>query len=123
MTPHPHTSHPRVPMTGPGVHPACQETAPDPSVEPLDPFAPHCPQDLPCRVHDRYLWFGARPAELETAKQLCRSCPARPGCLAGAIERREPWGVWGGEIFDKGTIIACKRPRGRPRNTNREEAA
>ena len=23
-------------------------------------------------------------------------------CLAGAIERAEPWGVWGGEIFERG---------------------
>ena len=34
---------------------------------------------------------------------------------AGAIERHEPWGVWGGEIFDHGTITAQKRARGRPR--------
>jgi AT hook motif. len=36
-------------------------------------------------------------------------------CLASAIERREPWGVWGGEIFERGAVVARKRPRGRPR--------
>ena len=36
-------------------------------------------------------------------------------CLEGALERREPWGVWGGEIFDAGHVIARKRARGRPR--------
>jgi WhiB family redox-sensing transcriptional regulator len=91
--------------------------------EHLDPFAPDCPEDLPCRVHDPELWFAERPAELETAKEFCRSCPARLGCLIGALERHEPWGVWGGEIFEHGVIIASKRGRGRPRKTDREVAA
>jgi hypothetical protein len=26
----------------------------------------------------------------------------------------EPFGVWGGEIFEKGKIVAFKRPRGHP---------
>ncbi|CAM5326708.1 WhiB family transcriptional regulator [Streptomyces tanashiensis] len=30
-------------------------------------------------------------------------------------ERREPWGVWGGELFVQGVVVARKRPRGRPR--------
>ena len=34
---------------------------------------------------------------------------------AGALERREPWGVWGGELFLQGVVIPRKRPRGRPR--------
>jgi WhiB family redox-sensing transcriptional regulator len=31
------------------------------------------------------------------------------------LERGEPWGVWGGEIFERGAVVARKRPRGRPR--------
>jgi WhiB family transcriptional regulator, redox-sensing transcriptional regulator len=31
------------------------------------------------------------------------------------LERSEPWGVWGGELFQHGAIIADKRARGRPR--------
>ena len=54
------------------------------------------------------------------ATALCGTCPLRVACLEGAIERREPWGVWGGEIFERGVIIARKRPRGRPR---KEEVA
>jgi WhiB family redox-sensing transcriptional regulator len=57
------------------------------------------------------------PAELERAKAYCQQCPLRAACLAGAIERAEPCGVWGGEIFYKGAILACKRPRGRPTRT------
>lgn len=71
--------------------------------------------DLPCRVEDPELWFAESPADLETAKGLCADCPVRLACLSGALQRREPWGVWGGEIFDHGVVIARKRPRGRPR--------
>ena len=70
---------------------------------------------LPCRVEDPDLWFAETPAELETAKAFCSGCPVRSACLAGALDRAEPWGVWGGEIFDRGAVIARKRPRGRPR--------
>ena len=71
--------------------------------------------DLPCRATDPDLFFAESPADLERAKTLCAACPVRARCLARAIERQEPWGVWGGEIFDQGEIIARKRPRGRPR--------
>ena len=30
-------------------------------------------------------------------------------------DRAEPWGVWGGEIFERGAVVPRKRPRGRPR--------
>lgn len=70
---------------------------------------------LPCRTFDPDLWFADAPAELELAKSLCGDCPVQAECLAGAIERGEPWGVWGGEIFERGVVIARKRPRGRPR--------
>lgn len=71
--------------------------------------------ELPCRQNDADLWFAEKPADLETAKSHCRECPLRAECLDGALERAEPWGVWGGEIFDRGVVIARKRPRGRPR--------
>jgi WhiB family redox-sensing transcriptional regulator len=73
------------------------------------------PADLPCRVADAELWFAESPADVEAAKALCRDCPVRSACLAGALERREPWGVWGGELFVAGVVVPRKRPRGRPR--------
>lgn len=70
---------------------------------------------LPCRsYHDPDLWFAESPAELERAKQLCTDCPIRLACLDSALSRQEPWGVWGGEIFEHGVVIPRKRPRGRP---------
>lgn len=70
---------------------------------------------LPCHSGNPDLWFAEKPTDLERAKQLCGPCPVRDACLAGALARSEPWGVWGGEIFDRGAVIARKRPRGRPR--------
>ena len=70
---------------------------------------------VPCRRDDPELFFAESPADVELAKALCRDCPVREACLAGALERREPWGVWGGELFIAGVVVARKRPRGRPR--------
>lgn len=70
---------------------------------------------LPCRLNDSELWFADAPSDLEFAKELCGDCPVREACLTGALERGEPWGVWGGELFLSGAVIPRKRPRGRPR--------
>jgi WhiB family transcriptional regulator, redox-sensing transcriptional regulator len=76
---------------------------------------PQFARDLPCHTGDPDLFFAERPEDLEQAKLLCTDCPLRDACLAAALDRAEPWGVWGGEIFDHGVVIARKRPRGRPR--------
>jgi WhiB family redox-sensing transcriptional regulator len=72
--------------------------------------------DLPCTDNPE-LFFAESPSDVEDAKALCRDCPARIACFAGAVERREPWGVWGGELFLRGEVVPRKRPRGRPRKT------
>ena len=71
---------------------------------------------VPC-MNDPDLFFAESPADVESAKALCRGCPVQSQCLTGARERREPWGVWGGELFLRGEVIPRKRPRGRPRKT------
>jgi WhiB family redox-sensing transcriptional regulator len=97
----------------------------DPTGSPLSGMAPRRPRPvapaapvrrpLPCRVENPDLWFAESPDQLELAKSFCADCPVRDACLAGALDRAEPWGVWGGEIFERGAVIARKRPRGRPR--------
>lgn len=83
-------------------------------------FAPSLPPDrptrptLPCQRSSQ-LFFAEREADVIAAKALCADCPIRAACLLGAIERREPWGVWGGEVFVEGVIVPHKRGRGRPR--------
>ena len=73
--------------------------------------------DLPCRAEPD-LFFAEHPAEIERARALCGGCPVRVACLARALANREPWGVWGGEILDRGAVIADKRGRGRPRKAD-----
>ncbi len=72
---------------------------------------------LPCREYDPELFFAESPDDVEYAKSLCQDCPVRAVCLRGALERREPWGVWGGELFAQGVVVPRKRPRGRPRKS------
>jgi WhiB family transcriptional regulator, redox-sensing transcriptional regulator len=69
---------------------------------------------LPCRSAPD-LFFAEHPDHLKQAQALCATCPAIQECLAGALERGEPCGVWGGKLFMFGNIIDSKRPRGRPR--------
>ena len=69
---------------------------------------------VPCRSEPQ-LFFAENPQDVWRAKRLCVGCPVRSACLAGALRRSEPWGVWGGDLFDRGVIIASKRSRGRPR--------
>src|SRR5947209_17935502 len=71
--------------------------------------------ELPCHVSDPDLWFADSPSDLERANELCTDCPVRRACLAEALNRAEPWGVWGGEILDRASVVRRKRPRGRPR--------
>ena len=75
--------------------------------------------DLPC-TEEPELFFAEAPEDVEAAKALCKGCRTRAACLEGALERREPWGVWGGELLLRGTVVPRKRPRGRPR---KEDAA
>ena len=80
-----------------------------------DTLAPLGEEDLlPCRVNPE-LWFAESPADVEAAKAQCLQCPVQALCLDGALARREPWGVWGGQLFLQGVVIPRKRPRGRPR--------
>jgi WhiB family redox-sensing transcriptional regulator len=72
-------------------------------------------QLLPCRVNDPELWFADSPDDVEHAKTLCLGCPVQHLCLSGALERGEPCGVWGGQLFLKGAVVARKRVAGRPR--------
>lgn len=72
--------------------------------------------ELPCQVTTTVdLWFAERGDDVERAKAMCHACPLRRECLDGALARREPWGVWGGEVFVDGVVVARKRGRGRPR--------
>src|SRR5699024_743439 len=70
---------------------------------------------IPCRSQDPELWFAEQATQIAQAKALCGTCPIADACLTGALDRAEPWGVWGGEVLVDGAIVAPMRGRGRPR--------
>jgi WhiB family redox-sensing transcriptional regulator len=67
------------------------------------------------------LFFSDHVADIARAKAMCALCPLSAECLSGALEREEPWGVWGGELISGGRIIANKRPCGRPPKSPRPD--
>jgi WhiB family redox-sensing transcriptional regulator len=62
-----------------------------------------------------HLFFSEDDHDFARAKAICRPCGRRETCLAGAIERLEPYGVWGGKLVLDGVPVEVKLKRGRPR--------
>ena len=60
------------------------------------------------------LFFSEDFYEIARAKAICSSCPVMSECFEAAKSSHEPWGVWGGELFENGRVCTDKRPRGRP---------
>lgn len=60
------------------------------------------------------LFFSDDLVDIARAKAICARCALSASCLQGALDRAEPWGVWGGELLENGVIVVNKRPRGRP---------
>lgn len=60
------------------------------------------------------LFFSEDIGDIAEAKSICAGCALVDECLQGALDRREPWGVWGGQLFLNGKILPFKRKRGRP---------
>ena len=67
------------------------------------------------------LFFSEQLDDIARAKAFCGPCPVREDCFQAALDRREPYGVWGGRLFFKGKVLAVKRPRGRPPKNPRPE--
>ena len=67
------------------------------------------------------IFFSDDPHDIARAKAICAKCPVSSLCLRGALERQEPWGVWGGQLLLNGRIVTNKRPRGRPPKRPRPE--
>ncbi len=70
---------------------------------------------------DHDVFFSEELQDIARAKSICARCPVISPCLEGAIERREPWGVWGGQLFLGGKVLLTKRRRGRPPKIPRPE--
>jgi len=61
-----------------------------------------------------HLFFSDDLVDIARAKAICGRCKLAASCLEGALDRAEPWGVWGGELLETGRVVVNKRPRGRP---------
>ena len=55
-----------------------------------------------CASHDPDLWFADSPQTIARAKAICHGCANRAPCLAGALQRRETHGIWGGTDLNPG---------------------
>ena len=60
------------------------------------------------------LFFSEELEDIAAAKRICATCPVLEQCLEGALARKEPLGVWGGQLFQNGRILLANRRRGRP---------
>jgi WhiB family redox-sensing transcriptional regulator len=67
------------------------------------------------------LFFSDHVVDIARAKAMCALCPVAQQCLTDALEREEPWGVWGGQSISGGRIVVAKRPCGRPPKIPRPE--
>jgi WhiB family redox-sensing transcriptional regulator len=90
---------------------------PAPSPE-LDPRRARCNDGNGTLTH---LFFSEDVIDIARAKAICSKCSQAEVCLRGALERVEPWGVWGGQLLLNGAIVAHKRRRGRPPKTPRPD--
>ena len=67
------------------------------------------------------VFFSDPLGDIAQAKRICADCPTMVACLEAALTRNEPWGVWGGQLFRNGKMLANKRRRGRPSKVPRPE--
>lgn len=67
------------------------------------------------------MFFSEDLPQIAAAKKMCATCPVMEMCLESALDRNEQFGVWGGQLFDNGKIVAIKRRRGRPPKVARPE--
>jgi WhiB family redox-sensing transcriptional regulator len=61
-----------------------------------------------------HLFFSDDEFDIARAKAICAKCGLADSCLTGALDRAEPFGVWGGSLLVDGVIVEVKRGRGRP---------
>lgn len=61
-----------------------------------------------------HLFYSDDEFDLARAKAICGKCGLAEQCLSDALDREEPYGVWGGSLVIDGVVVAVKRGRGRP---------
>ncbi|MFF2612285.1 WhiB family transcriptional regulator [Kitasatospora sp. NPDC058046] len=69
------------------------------------PRPPHWRDFAVCRDEKPDLFYSDQPTDIEAAKSVCRGCPVQAECLAGALDRREPAGVWGAMSHEERQVV------------------
>lgn len=65
----------------------------------IEPVASNWWANASCRGRgDRIAFFPGSGEDHRPALRLCSECPVRRDCLADALDRRDPYGVWGGTL-------------------------
>jgi WhiB family redox-sensing transcriptional regulator len=66
-----------------------------------------------CLGLDSDMFFPGPWEDPSPAKAVCAVCPVRAECLAAALARREPDGIWGGLTATERRVDARRRRRRR----------
>ena len=90
------------------AHTDVEETTAD---EPQRSSYPRCSDGNGTLTH---LFFSDDEFDIARAKAICGKCGLAESCRSSALERAEPYGVWGGSLVIDGVIVEVKRGRGRP---------
>ena len=61
-----------------------------------------------------HLFFADDEFDLPCATAICGTCGPAGRYLTDALDREDPYGVWGDELLVDGVIVAARRGRGRP---------
>ena len=77
-------------------------------------FLPAWAEEARCVKADRNLFFSHKTKDIAQAMNICANCSVLAQCLETALDHQETDGVWGGQLFRRGKILASKRDRGRP---------
>lgn len=54
-----------------------------------------------CADRDTAIFFPENEEGEQRAREICAGCPVRTTCLAQALARQEPYGIWGGTTGDE----------------------
>jgi WhiB family redox-sensing transcriptional regulator len=95
--------------TNPGDH--CDPAGPEPAPERTGTSYARCSDGNGTLAH---LFFSDDQFDIARAKAICAKCGLADACLSDALDRAEPYGVWGGQLLVDGVVVAVKRGRGRP---------
>lgn len=64
-----------------------------------------------CAQADPDRWFPVQGGDMSLAKWICARCDVRAQCLAYALARDEPFGIWGGLSAKQRRHLARTRAR------------